>query len=535
MDNPNLSFHVHQILSALRDISNHLLYLPDQYRATISAALTTFSEMCTEMVADFDFHSASPSLSDDYAASDKTQDVTPFARPETVELFDSYIALNANGEFTYANPTAFTFFGRPEHDLKGKIIWEALPHLKEGPLYPIFQEAVTSRMPAHVEMQGINNRWFAIHVHPTNHGVIIYWLDVTEKKRIEQALLASEERLRAVIETAPISVFTLDKNLRYVWVGPRRDGFFHKPVIGKRDDELLPIQDAAILMEAEQYVLDTGKGLRKEVQFQKNEHPVIYTMTIEPLFDDLNEVIGLTIAVMDVTKQRRLEAERQAFATQMETQRRLIAQSEMERAEISRNLHDGPIQSIVNLGFSLQMIKDILQEERVVKAEGDLQKMGEEIKDAISELRSVCNDLRPPELSRLGVRRAIHENIQELQQKYPSIRITTDLSDDPNLLPDPIALVLYRIYQQALTNIVRHAEASEVSVRLMIDPQQVCFEIQDNGKGLSKPLDWVKYAREGHLGIVGMKERAEAIGGAFQLISEPGEGTMVQVIVPLEE
>jgi two-component system sensor histidine kinase DegS len=288
-------------------------------------------------------------------------------------------------------------------------------------------------------------------------------------------------------------------------------------------------------MEVEQYVLDTGKGLRKEVGFQKNERQVIYNMAIEPLFDEMKGVVGLTIAVMDITEQRRLETEKHEYAAQMEMQRRLIGQSEMERSELSRNLHDGPIQSLVNLGFSLQIIKEILQEERVGKAEGDLQRMGEEIKGAISELRSVCNDLRPPEFSRLGVRRAIQENIKEFQQKHPTIRITTDLSDDPNLLPDPMALAFYRIYQQALNNIVRHAEASEVSVRLLIDPKQVCFEIQDNGKGLSKPLDWVGYARDGHLGIVGMKERAEAIGGTFHLISQPGEGTMIQVFVPIGE
>lgn len=259
---------------------------------------------------------------------------------------------------------------------------------------------------------------------------------------------------------------------------------------------------------------------------------MIYHMAIEPLFDEVYGIVGLTIAVMDVTEQRRLEVERRKYAAQMEMQRRLIGQSEMERSELSRNLLDGPIQSLVNLGFSLQIIKEILQEESVGKAESDLQKMGEEIKGAIAELRSVCNDLRPPELSRLGVRRAILENIQEFQQKHPYIKITTEFSDDPNLLPDPIALVFYRIYQQAFNNIIRHSEANEVLVRLIIDPQQVCFEIQDNGKGLSKPLDWISYARDGHLGIVGMKERAEAIGGTFQLISQPGEGTLVQVIVP---
>ncbi len=218
MEYPNLSFHVHQILSALSDISNNTPYLPDQYRDTISASLSELTDIFTEMVSDFDVRSGNISLAEKYAESDKTVDIAPFVRTETVEIFDNFIALNADEIFTYANPTAFTFFGRPDQNLKGKNIWEALPHLKQSPLYPTFQEAVETRTPAHIEMQGIDNRWFAINIHPTVRGVIIYWLDVTEKKHIEQVLIASEERLRAVIETAPVNVFTLDKNLRYIYV-----------------------------------------------------------------------------------------------------------------------------------------------------------------------------------------------------------------------------------------------------------------------------------------------------------------------------
>lgn len=412
MDNPNISFHVHQVLSALRDISNHILFLPDQYREAISNDLSRLSAGFTEMVSDVDLHTTGLSLADEYLASNKKEDVSPFIRTETVELFDSYIALNTDGEFTYANPTAHTFFGRPEHDLKGKIIWEELPHLREGLFYQTFLDAVSSRKVRHLEMLGANDRWFAINIHPTTRGVIIYWLDITEKKAIEYALLASEERLRAAIETAPISVFTLDKNLRYVWVGSQRDGFFHEPVIGKRDDELLPAQDAAILMEAEQYVLDTGKGLRKEVQFQKNEHPVIYTMAVEPLFGAGKVVIGLTVAVMNVTEQRQLEMERRNFAIRLEMQRRLFEQSEKERLKLARNLHDGPIQRMVGLAFSLQMIKDVLKADRT-EGDSDIKQLGDDIQSAVAELRNFCNELRPPVLSRLGLIRALQENMDQ--------------------------------------------------------------------------------------------------------------------------
>ncbi len=534
MDYPNLSFHVHQILSALRDISNHLPYLPDASRAEISSSLNNLLDRFSEMVADFDETSGEPSLKDEYAASDKTTDVSPFDRTGAVEFFDNFIALNADGVFTYANPAAFTIFGRHDRDLKGKNIWEALPELKNGPLYPTFQEAVETRLPAHVEMTGIDNRFFAINVHPTRHGVIIYWQDITEKKNIEEALRASEERLRAAIETAPINVFTLDKNLRYVWIGTRRDGFFHEPVLGKRDDELLPAQDAAVLMEAEQTVLDTGRGQRKEVRFQKKGRPVIYTMAIEPLFDAAKGVVGLTIAVMDVTEQRRLEAERRNYATQMELQRRLIENSENERAELARNLHDGPIQRLVGLGFSVQIIKDVLKSDRQGGDE-DLKQLSVDIKDAVTELREVCNELRPPVLSRLGLRRAMQEHMDTFERNHPTIRVVTDFSDQLPKLPDAISNAIYRIYQHAMNNIAHHAQATEVSVQLQITPQQVLLEIHDNGKGMAESIDWLKFARDGHLGLVGMKERAEAVGGTFQLISEPGDGTVVQVVVPLNQ
>ncbi len=166
-------------------------------------------------------------------------------------------------------------------------------------------------------------------------------------------------------------------------------------------------------------------------------------------------------------------------------------------------------------------------------ADSNIQQMGMDIKKAIAELRRVCNELRPPLLTRLGLRKALLENIEEFQERHPEIRVITVFLDNLSHLSDPVALALYRIYQHAMSNIVRHAEASKVWVRCKIDLKDILFEIQDNGQGLTGPVDWAAYAREGHLGIVGMKERAEAVGGAIQIISEPGEGTLVQVIVPL--
>jgi len=245
-----------------------------------------------------------------------------------------------------------------------------------------------------------------------------------------------------------------------------------------------------------------------------------------------DDPVQLLTILSDVTTQRRLEAQQQASAVRMMLQRRLIEQSEMERAELAHNLHDGPIQRLSGLGFSTQTIKEIIKENGV---DGDsiIQQMADDIKSLIVELRGICNDLRPPVLAKLGLRRAIAENVVELQEKYLDTKINLEMNNDPDHLPDHIALALYRIYQHAMNNIYRHAKASEVWIRLFPGPQQILFEIQDNGQGLSGPVDWNEYTQRGHFGLVGMKERAQAFGGNMQLTSKRGEGTTVRVIVPL--
>lgn len=247
---------------------------------------------------------------------------------------------------------------------------------------------------------------------------------------------------------------------------------------------------------------------------------------------DRGDPTRLMVMLDNITDQRRLEVQQKENAEQMGLRRRVIEQSEMERGELARNLHDGPIQDLVSMIFSIQTIKDILKEHGV-DGDRNLDQLRDDVKNLISELRNICNNLRPPMLSRLGLRRAIKENVAEIQSKNPKTRINLYLGDNLNGLPDYITLALYRIYQQAMNNIERHAEASEVWVRLGIDLKQILFEIHDNGRGIAGSLDWDDFARQGHLGVIGMKERAEAIGGSLQIFSRSGEGTLVQVSIPV--
>jgi signal transduction histidine kinase len=109
-----------------------------------------------------------------------------------------------------------------------------------------------------------------------------------------------------------------------------------------------------------------------------------------------------------------------------------------------------------------------------------------------------------------------------------------NLTDDTHRLTDAVRLALYRIFQESLNNIIRHSSATLITVRLTFYENTAELIVCDNGTGFQVDgEDWVEYARQGHLGLVGMKERAEATGGVLQLTSRPGEGTQIRVVVPV--
>ena len=114
------------------------------------------------------------------------------------------------------------------------------------------------------------------------------------------------------------------------------------------------------------------------------------------------------------------------------------------------------------------------------------------------------------------------------------MEITFDEGQEGELLPEEMRLALYRIYQESLTNIAKHSLSTQVKVCFEKTMEEAVLEIQDNGAGFEVPQDWLALARQGHLGLVGIQERAEAIGGKAEILSSPGNGTRIKVTVPLQ-
>ncbi len=360
-------------------------------------------------------------------------------------------------------------------------------------------------------------------------GAVGVFMDITQRIADVRDLRDSEQRFRVALASAPITVFAMDKNLRYTWSYNPRHNFSIRQLIGKRDDEINTPENVSELLEAKRWVIETGQPLNRDISILVDGELFSYIVSLDPILGRQGQVDGLVGAAFDITKQRNLEAVARDHEIQIATQRHLLATRENERLTIAREIHDGPIQTIVSTMFHVQNIKEQVADQ-VGKAE--LDQIGTSLKSAVQELRQLINELRPPTLVRFGLVKAIERLIADTQEKSPGLELTFRLSNVLGTLTEVNSLGLYRICQEALNNILRHSKATQAGIYLSTEENQIILRIKDNGTGFSTAIDLSKLTEENHFGMAGMKERAEALGGDLTVTSTPGAGTSIEVKIP---
>jgi PAS domain S-box-containing protein len=212
-------------------------------------------------------------------------------------------------EWTYVNPKAAELLKHPVNELLGQRLLTVLPGNRlNSDLFERYVQVVETGEPHDIELaytsDGITG-WFRNMAVKLEDGVAIFFSDITERKQTEQALREVEERLRVALQNAPITVFNQDRDLRYTWI--------HNPVVyelhemlGKRDCDYLPPEDAEPLMALKQQVLETGMGARGEIKLTR-EGSSYYDLTVEPLRDERDQIVGITCAAIDISKLKQAE------------------------------------------------------------------------------------------------------------------------------------------------------------------------------------------------------------------------------------
>jgi len=214
--------------------------------------------------------------------------------------------------------------------------------------------------------------------------------------------------------------------------------------------------------------------------------------------------------------------------------RQILRALEEERKRISRELHDESGQSLTTLVILLERILGRLPAESPDPATRKLRSQLEAARDlavqTLEEIRKLMHDLRPTILDDLGLIPALRWYVKnKLKPLGYEVRLETDLEER---LPDHVETTLFRIVQEALTNIIKHADASRVKIKLTGDTEFITAEIVDNGRGFDVQQVLAADPQERGLGLFGMYERADLIGGQVKISSTPGAGTKIMVKIP---
>jgi PAS domain S-box-containing protein len=262
----------------------------------------------------------------------------------------------------------------------------------------------------------------------------------------------------------------------------------------------------------------------------------------EVIFDEDGTKIRLAGTIQDITERKLLEkqiedlAERDRIAAELaEGRRRLATSRELERLRLARELHDGPVQDLLAISYSLAAQRRTLGNGHDTIVVADInEEIRQDILGVVAQLRELVGELRPPGLAEFGLKAALEGYVAELGRRdgieTPAIFI--DFEDMPEL-PQPLAMTTFRIVQEALRNAIRHSSANEVTIHLRQESDQLKLEIFDDGQGFSLPDRMNELADRGHFGLIGLVERVDQAKGRIDIASEPGNGTAIAVTLPV--
>lgn len=226
----------------------------------------------------------------------------------------------------------------------------------------------------------------------------------------------------------------------------------------------------------------------------------------------------------------RLEESQQRELMRGELFRRVVAAQESERQRIARDLHDETGQALTAIGMGLRGLSGKLNS-RNKDAFTTLHKLETLTADSLQELQRLISDLRPSHLDDIGLSAALRWYAGKIQE-HSSLSVRVDIAGEERDLDDAMKITIFRIIQESLNNIIKHAQASNANIYLRFEDKNVRINVRDNGTGFD--LDRVKQRRTSRpsLGLAGMEERAALLGGTVCVQSRPGFGTEVEALIP---
>lgn len=370
----------------------------------------------------------------------------------------------------------------------------------------------------------------------THLGALGSAVDVTEQRIAVPAAADSERRLKTLIENARDMVYRSrvfpTRAIEYIGgaveaiTGRRPEDFYADADLARKavHPEDAPLVFGALVDPARMQPTVTLRWIHPDGRVVFAEHRRV------PVFDASGRLIAVEGIARDITslienQQRRRESEDQM----RQLAARLQGAREEERAQVARELHDELGQTLTALKLEIGRMLAVLSQERLTPNVVDrLQSLIGLSDIGLATVKRIATNLRPPTLDHLGLAEAIHWEAMTFKART-GIRCHLRAGDGGKTLSGEQQTALFRIFQEALTNIVRHAQASAVAVSLTERVGRFELRIADNGTGITD----AQVIDPRSIGLLGMRERAALVGGTFRIAGRRGKGTTVTVQVPL--
>lgn len=367
-------------------------------------------------------------------------------------------------------------------------------------------------------------------------------IDVTERKRAEEALKHAKEELsqysrdlerqvrnrtreiHSILQYTPAVVYIKDKEGRYILVNSRFEELFevkNEAVKGKTDYNVLPKGVADQFRASDLRVLDNSRSYQENEHIPQADGLHTYLSVKFPIYDEFGAISGVCGILTDITALKKAQDQLRRLSAG------IMASQEKERSAIARELHDELGQVLTALRMDSVWMQQRLKKSDAKASERALT-MCRLIDKNIEDVRGMAFRLRPGVLDDLGLVDALDWYTTDFERRT-EITCVFEYDKVPPL-SETVATAAYRITQEAITNVARHAFASRVEVVLKVQNGILTLEVADNGLGFN-PL--VLSDSEG-LGVAGMRERAALINGTLEVYSQPEKGTRVFFKVPIE-
>lgn len=355
-------------------------------------------------------------------------------------------------------------------------------------------------------------------------------VSVTERKQIEEKLKQTRLLLRSSLESPKdIVIVSIDKNYGHLYFNEAhkltmKNAYNMEVEIGMNILECITVKKDRNNAKKNFDMALSGKSIVTTQKFG-GINKAIYENSYNPIKNDKNEVVGVTLFARDITQRIQAEEELKDSLEQLHQLSKYVDKvREEERITIARELHDDLGQALTAVKIDLGIIRQAVHDDELKRR---ISKTHALVGDTIKTVQRITFQLRPKIIDDLGLLAGIEWYTSEFSERN-EIEINLDLDEEINVSPD-ISIVIFRIMQESLTNVVRHSRATQVTIQLYKKDNSCNFILSDNGVGISD----IQLLSKTSFGIIGMRERAKSVGGMLDICKLNSGGTSLKLMFSL--